>query len=253
MKHSTNRIVEGNANKSQPAHAEVPDESDGATDGDTGADPGDFNPAELEAQPGPEPGHHHANGMATPAGPDPFDPEALRLSQDFGAAVGVKKALLSIPVRKPDKSWFVRVHPSEAYRLQTSVIELKEDREMYLVAPVLWSALATEATFGPRAIFPAMNRQGVLFFWQLRLPGADGKLDEWSRTALEAANRAIKGWVRVAANMALGAYDVFEANAQLTEPDWPDVPLKELLRVAFKDRYIDSLDHPVLRRLRGEV
>jgi hypothetical protein len=35
--------------------------------------------------------------------PDPFDPESLRLSQDFSAALGVKKALLTVPVRKPAK------------------------------------------------------------------------------------------------------------------------------------------------------
>src|SRR5262245_52740204 len=69
----------------------------------------------------------------TPAAPDPFDPASLRLSQDYAANIGVKKALLSVPVRKPDKSWFVRVHPSKDYRLPTPVIELKEDRETYLV------------------------------------------------------------------------------------------------------------------------
>jgi hypothetical protein len=213
-------------------------------------DPGDFNPAEFEAATPPA---HPATDNAAGAALDPFDPATLRLSQDFGASVGVKKALLTVPVRKPDKSWFIRVHPGEDYRLQTAVIELKEDRETYLVAPALWPDLATEATFGPRALFTAVNRQGVLFLWQIRLPGPDGKLDEWSRTALEAAERATRGWVRVAANMALGAYDVFEASGQLTEPAWPEVPLRELLRVAFRERFIDSLDHPVLRKLRGEV
>jgi hypothetical protein len=53
--------------------------------------------------------------------------------------------------------------------------------------------------------------------------------------------------------MSLGAYDVFEATGQLGEPEWPTVPFRELLRVAFKDRLIDRADHPVLRRLRGEA
>jgi hypothetical protein len=189
---------------------------------------------------------------ATPA-PDPFDPQALRLSQDFGAAVSVKKALLTVPVRKPDKTWFVRVHPNPAYHLQTAVVELKEDREIYLVDRALWSELATEATFGPRVLFTALNRQGVLFLWQIRLPAADGRVDDWTRTALEAAARARAGWVRVVPNMSLGGYDVFEAGGQLGEPEWPSVPFKELLRVAFRDRFINTLDHPVLRRLRGEV
>jgi hypothetical protein len=40
---------------------------------------------------------------------------------------------------------------------------------------------------------------------------------------------------------------------QATEPEWPEVPFGELLRIAFRDRLIESLDHPVLRRLRGEI
>jgi hypothetical protein len=225
----------GLSTASEPA----PDRGD-SWEGDC-RDAGDFDPAKLKA------------ARATDGEPDPFDPASLRLSQDFGATIGVKKALLSVPPRKPDKSWFVRVHPDPAYRLQTAVIELKEDRETYLVSPALWPHLTMEATFGPRALYTAINRQGVLFLWQIRLPGPDGKIDEWSRTALEAAERATKRWVRVAANMPLGAYDVFEASAQLTEPDWPAVPFRDLLRVAFKERFIDTLDHPVLRKLRGEV
>src|SRR5439155_23110819 len=128
-----------------------------------------FNPADFEQPPVPVP----------PTGPDPFDPESLRLSQDFSASMGVRKALLSVPVRKPDKSWFVRIHPDEAYRLQTAVIELKEDRETYLVAPALWPALSAESTFSPRALFTAISRLGVLFFWPIRVPGAAGKDNEW--------------------------------------------------------------------------
>jgi hypothetical protein len=131
------------------------------------------------------------------ASPDPFDPASLRLTSDFSASIGVKKALLSVPVRKPDKSWFVRVHPAEEYRLSTAVIELKEDRETYLVAPSLWRELATETTFSPRALFTTLNKQNVLFLWPIRLPGPDGRVDDWSRTALEAAQMAVKSWCRV--------------------------------------------------------
>jgi hypothetical protein len=149
----------------------------------------------------------------------------------------------------------VRVHPDPAYRLQTAVIELKEDRggETYLVAKELWPDLAAEATFSPRALFTAVNRQGVPFLWPIRLPRADGRSDEWSRSALEAADMATKGWVRVVANMGLGGYDMYQATGSLPEPEWPDVPFQELLRIAFKDRYIRDSNHPILRKLRGEV
>ena len=184
--------------------------------------------------------------------PDPFDPARLRLSQDFALGLGVKKALLTVPVRKPSKEWWFQTHPDEAYRVQTCVVDLKEDREVYLVDPSLWPELAGESTFGPRALFTAMTRQNVLFLWPIRLPGPDGKLDAWNASAVEAASRASGRWVRMASNMHLGAYDVYETQATWPAPQWPTESLSDLLRVAFKGRFIDTFDHPVLKRLRGE-
>jgi hypothetical protein len=184
---------------------------------------------------------------------DPFDPAKLRLSQDFAAELGVKKKLLTVPVRKPDKAWFVRVHPGEQYRLQAAILELREEREHYLVTPEIVQGLAGETAVSPRTIFTAVNRQGVVFLWPVRLPGLDGKLDEWSRSAQEAAQQAMKSWTRVQANMGLGAYDVFQATGSLPEPQWPEEPLRELLKVGFNGKLIQALDHPVLRKLRGEV
>jgi retron-type reverse transcriptase len=67
---------------------------------------------------------------ASAGGPDPFDPASLRLSQDFPASMGVKKALLAVPVRKPDKAWFVRTHPDrDNLRLAVSkAVRGKRDR-----------------------------------------------------------------------------------------------------------------------------
>lgn len=184
---------------------------------------------------------------------DPFDPARLRLSQDFIAAAGVKKVLNTVPVRKPSKEWFVMTHPDPAYRIQTCVVELKEDAETYLIDPSLWPELGNESTFSPRMLMTAINRQGVFFLWPIRLPGADGRLDEWSRSAMEAATHASGKWCRVQANMSLGAYEIYEAAGQWASPEWPDIPFQQVLRIAFKDRFVTSLDHPVLKRLRGEA
>jgi len=58
-------------------------------------------------------------------------------------------------------------------------------------------------------------------------------------------------WTRVRANMSLGAYEMFEATGQLSEPEWSDFPFGEILRVAFRDRIMDRTDHPVLQRRLG--
>ncbi len=105
----------------------------------------------------------------------------------------------------------------------------------------------------PRLIVTAVSRQGTVFLWPLRLPGPDGRIDGWSRSAMEAANIAGKSWVRIASNMDLGAYDASQASSSIPDPVWPDIGFQGLINIAFKDKYIDTLDHPVLRRLRGEV
>jgi hypothetical protein len=185
--------------------------------------------------------------------PDPFDPKHLRLSQDFSATLGVKKAILTIPRRRPSKEIWVRVHPKEEYRIQTGILELKEEQELYLVAADLWPVLATEATFGPRILFTAITRQGDLFLWPIRLPGQGGRVDSWNRSALDAAFLAENRWIRMAPNMSLGAYDVFEATGNLPEPEWPDILFRDILEIAFKDHLINDFNHPVLKRLRGEL
>jgi hypothetical protein len=190
-------------------------------------------------------------GSQEPGVAPAFDLAQLRLSQDFAASIGVKKAILTVPVKKPHRQWFVRVRPEEQWRLQTGVIELNEEREVYLVDRSLWEDLSEHIT--PKILVTAINRQNVLFLWPIRFPGGDGRIDAWNRSALEAAELAMKSWVSVRANMALGAYEVFEATGNFGEPNWPDLTFEKIVEVAFKDRFIRTTDHPVLRKLRGEV
>ncbi len=175
----------------------------------------------------------------------------LRLSQNFADQAGVKRAILTIPVRKPPRQTFVRVRPGEEWRYPTLLLNLKEEREIYLVHPSLTAELGRELT--PTVLRLAIDRQGVVFLWPTRLPASDGRLDEWSRTAAEAAELAEGRWISPRANMSLGAYDVFEATGNLPDPEWPDLTLEQAIKIAFKDRFIDSPSHPVVRRLRGEA
>jgi hypothetical protein len=181
--------------------------------------------------------------------PDPFDPAALRLDQSFIQGPAVKKLLTTIPVRKPGTQDFVRVHPSEEYRLDTAVIVLKDDRETYLVAPTLVRELVDECI--PVTLFTTISRQGVLTLWPVRLPGQDGRDMEWWRSAREASELAMNSWVRVKANTALGAYEISLAVGAKPEPEWPQLSFHEILKFAFREFMIDSTDHAAVRKLRG--
>jgi hypothetical protein len=181
---------------------------------------------------------------------DPFDPAALRLPQAFAEGAAVKKLLTTIPVRKPGRQEFVRVRPGEDWRLApAAILELKEDREIFLVCPHLVQALLSEVA--PAVLYTAITRQGTLFLWPARLPVPDGRKNEWHRSAHEGAEMAMDKWIRVTANMNLGAYEFSVALNGLADPEWPDITFHEILRIAFRHRIIDSEDHLVVKRLRG--
>lgn len=186
--------------------------------------------------------------------PDPFaDLSKLRISQNFNETVGVKKAILHIPVRKPTKQEFIRVHPDESMRLPAAMIDLKEEQEIFLVSPNLIPLLPGAVV--PKLLVTAINRQGILFVWPIGLDLDEGRIrkNHWNETARTAADLATKGWVKVAANMSLGSYEVFEASGKLPDPEWSALSFQEILKVAFKDNIITSMDHIVIRKLLGEV
>jgi hypothetical protein len=52
--------------------------------------------------------------------------------------------------------------------------------------------------------------------------------------------------------MGVGAYEYFLASGTIPDPEWPAYTFNELLRVAFgRERLVDRLDHPILKKLRG--
>jgi hypothetical protein len=187
-----------------------------------------------------------ASATSTPAY-DPFDPANIKLDQNFAESAGLKKLLTTVPVRKPKKQEFNRVRPEPEYRSTAAVIELEEDRETYLIAPEIARTLPDEIS--AVTIFTAINRQGVLFLWPVKLPSPDRKPNDYNRTAREGAELCMTGWYKVKANTSLGAYEHTPGAKTIPDPEWPDLPFRELLRIAFRDRYIDHLEHPVIQRL----
>jgi hypothetical protein len=184
---------------------------------------------------------------------NPFDPAKYRLTQDFSIGSGVKKLLTHVPVKKPSKETFVRTHPSAEYRLEAGVIELREEGEIYLVDPAIHQYLQDETTFIPMLLMTAISRQNDPFVWPIRLPGPDGRPNPWNQTAFEAAERARDEWVRVVSNRRVGFYQIHVAVIDIPEPEWPDEPFGEILEIAFAGRVIESVDHPVIKSLRGAI
>jgi hypothetical protein len=60
---------------------------------------------------------------------DPYDPQRLRLTTNFGEALAVKQHLITVPMRKPDRHWWIRTHPE--HQFEASV--LADNGEVYIV------------------------------------------------------------------------------------------------------------------------
>ena len=183
--------------------------------------------------------------------PNPFDPKRLRIGQRVGEGQDVRRVLVSVLVRKPNRQEFFRTHPDPAMSVELALLEFKQDRQSFIITPEMAPYLPGEAVV--KLVVPTITIHGAVFLWPVKLPDEQGRLDEWNSVALEAAERAGSRWLRLMANMGAGTYDVLEAAGQFPEPVWPEKSLQQLLEIAFKGRVIDSMDHPVLRRLRGEI
>jgi hypothetical protein len=188
---------------------------------------------------------------APPPAPDPFDIGSLRLNPSFLETAGVKKLLTTVPARRPSPQDFVRVHPAPEYRENFAMVDLKDDREDFLVRPEILPELTGEVLY--KTLFTAINRQGIVFLWPVKLPAPDDRKTEWPRSAREAAEMAMGRWIRMKANMSLGAYEITVAESVMADPVWPNLSFQELVRIAYRDRMITALDHPVIKRLRGQT
>ena len=179
----------------------------------------------------------------------PTDFSKFALSQNFGAQIKVIKRLTTVPVRKPSKTQWFQIHPE--YKLDVLLLKYVESGEVYyLVEPSL--AQQVEDLAQAFKLVVAVDRQGVVFVWPLRLPDADRPL-AWHLSALEAASHAEVQWTQMQANMGLGAYEFSAASGITDEPKWPKMLMNEILEIAFKNKIIDRLDHLVLKQLRGEA
>jgi hypothetical protein len=180
---------------------------------------------------------------------DPYDLAKLRVSPNFLETTNVKKLLTTVPVRKPGPQDFVRVHSSPQYRALMAFLELKDDRETYVVDLNAVPELQSECHIA--TLFTAITRTGVLFAWPVRVPAIDGRTNDWHTSAAKAAELAMTKWIRLRANMSLRAYEIFLAENKIPDPEWPDHTFSEIYRIAFRDRLINQPDHPVIKRLRG--
>ena len=179
-----------------------------------------------------------------------FDIEELRLDPSYLQDPMAKQVITEIPVRRPPKQAFFRVHPT--YHMTAGVLELEEDRETYILTPRVIAAMATKEHSVVTLRF-YVTRQGAYGIWPLKLPNPEGRKIEWHTSALSAAACSVHEWIRLTPNQSLGKYVIVQATEKLSEPEWPELSFQQIVDIGFRGKVINSLDHIVLKKLSGRA
>jgi hypothetical protein len=164
--------------------------------------------------------------------------------------------LITVPVYcPPPSSEFMRVRDDDDYWIECMTLDYAPEngrREKYFIDTALMNTLPPEIQSEVKwsRLYTAMIHRGnVTFLWRIKVyDSGPGQLS--TATALACAEKAKHMWVRVAWQDRKG-YAPFHAQGDFGEPQWTDHPLEDLLDMAFRDTYIDSLDHPAIRDLMG--
>jgi hypothetical protein len=174
-----------------------------------------------------------------------------RFRRDQGFEAGATNRISAIKVGKPDQFTWFRVHPNPDFHFPAEVFDYKPQRETFLIEPTLRNDVEIQLT--PKLIVPCITRLWNIFLWPVSLPKDDGRENKWTETALDAVRQGMQSWIRVAANMDNGAYDIILPRAEMDAPVWPDLTMEQMMDRGFKNLVIDRLDHPRLKLMRGDA
>jgi hypothetical protein len=173
----------------------------------------------------------------------------LRLPADFTKNFGTKKILTNVPVGRPSKEKFFRVHPDLEMTIEVVILELKDLGETYVVAPDVADILGSLVR--RVRLYLAVDRSANPMLIPVPLPDSDGNQNKWHASLEQALVHAKKDWIRISANKSLGSYDVHQAIGRLADPVWPELNLDQLVEIAFRDRIVFDENHPIVHTVLG--
>ncbi len=180
-----------------------------------------------------------------------FDPARWKTPTDarLDPKAPIKPTAFSkLEIRKPPADHFVHVHPNPDFN---GVFPLYGDSEAkrfdpYLIAPELIDSLPPQVKVNVKyyRLAVAITDTGRLFLYHVAQTGSD-----WHESGDGCILIAMVEWAKIVPDSS--GYRVERPEASLPDPVFPDWSFGEYLARAFKDRYIGSLDHEIVKRLRG--
>jgi len=179
-----------------------------------------------------------------------IDLQSIKVDQDFHEKIGVTEKLISLKARKPARQEFVTAQPDSNFSTTLVLLNFSGDKQTYVVTKSI--AEYVDDCF-MAVVNLAVNTQNEPFLWYVRLDKPGKPVNEWNRTAAIALSEGRKSWVKVVSNSDTHSYRVLFPTVDLGSPKWPEESFEELVNIAFRDRFINDLDHLVIKKLKGEA
>jgi hypothetical protein len=180
---------------------------------------------------------------------------ASRLHNALPPAPQTTKRITTIPIRKPEAQDFVRVRRGHTWVHDALVLTYNKDGRKYLDVSgdeALGRELIAKRWAYNTRFYTAIDQYGGLFLWEVHLHDIMGRITEWSTSTMNAAEEATTTWVQMNSDLVHGYY-TWETSDAYGEPVWPDLPMNQMLFIAFGNgrRLIRSTHDPLIEALRG--
>ena len=175
---------------------------------------------------------------------------SLRVAQGFDRVLATVGPPRRLAITKPGKNEWVRTRADLV--LDVTLLNFKAGArdDGYYVIDESIAAELTDAV--PGFLAATVNQDGRIGAWPLPWPSTDGPPLPYYETAIRAAQVARGAWVNIQAQSLREGYRITPVQNP-KPPAWGDLALPSFSKlVRASDRFIDSLDHPVLRTARGE-
>jgi hypothetical protein len=190
--------------------------------------------------------------------------KAKQAERGVGTKATVSIQTVRIQTRKPKPHEWVRVHPdADNFSIILNVVRggaKNEDDASKIQSAVLYPvhpdladdpSLSDDATM-LREYILAITRKNTLFIWEHAVLD---KENTWVDVEESTIARARSTWIRQISNMAEATYNVKTPIKAMPDPEWAKFiagrSFDEILVEALGDKFITSVDHPIVKELLG--
>lgn len=156
------------------------------------------------------------------------------------------RVLRTMQCRRPRYGEWFRVRPGDDWQSEAAIFRDAVRHARYLVSEYLWPELRPRIS--RVTIRSCVSWTGEPFLWAIPYIDDDSMNGGWADSARECAEAAEQDWCLLAPAVCLDRFAMWTAGGRAPEPQWTDTPLWKLVAFAFRDRVIESCDHPALRR-----